>query len=238
MKRHNWKRFFKGWVVGSTYKEISLKRFWQDPDFDGLSSAREFCTHTNKNNYDSDGDSLPDGAEVQMGTNPRMPNSNASSLIDSFGPFIDGNDFEWNFYEQSTVSDSTGDVNGSDWADMSDMSYRLHDDVLSLKIKTTGQPTSDSNLFFDVLVDNDFDGVTDDEFGFFLRYPNHPWRYNYDSNSSDAPTGLKTARGAVIEIAIPLSLIPSNSFQIIPIIRNNSTKINYDQWDTWVPITW
>lgn len=237
LKRHNWKRFFKGWVLGSTYKEIPLKRFWQDPDFDGLSSAREFCAQTNKNNYDSDGDELPDGAEVSLRTNPRVPNSNASALIDLFGPFIDGNELEWIFLEQSTHFDSTGDVIGEGWADMSELSYRLHNNALSLKVKTAGQATRDSAVFFDVLVDSDFDGLTDNEFAFFLKYPNNPWRYNYDSNSTDAPTGLKTARGAVIEISIPLSSISSNSFQILPIIRNDITKLNYDEWGSWVPIS-
>jgi hypothetical protein len=47
---------------------------WQhDPDNDGLTNRDEFLAGSDPNNYDTDGDSLPDGWEVENGLNPGDP---------------------------------------------------------------------------------------------------------------------------------------------------------------------
>ncbi|MDG6226007.1 MAG: hypothetical protein QCI82_10915, partial [Candidatus Thermoplasmatota archaeon] len=61
------------------------KNDWdQDPDNDGLNNREEFAAGTDPNNWDTDGDGLPDGWEVENGMNPRDP-TDADEDNDYFG---------------------------------------------------------------------------------------------------------------------------------------------------------
>ena len=55
----------------------------QDPDRDGLSNAQEQQQYnTDPNNPDTDGDGLPDGQEIDRGTNPLLADSDADGVTD------------------------------------------------------------------------------------------------------------------------------------------------------------
>ncbi len=237
LKTANWKRMFSGWILGNTYKTISLLDFVTDDDNDGLSNADEYRYQTKRTVYDTDNDKLPDGGEVAIGTNPRKANADGLDLLLSHGPFADGNDQEWQYFNSWSVQDAANDSTDAAWTDMLSMSGVSKNGFLYLLIRTAEKPLTPSNILFSVLIDTNQDYYTDEEFAFFLNGTNDPWRYSYSTNSSDFPLTLKAGVGEAIEMAIPLSSISASSFQILPIIRNNSTKTNYDEWGEWITVT-
>jgi hypothetical protein len=52
-----------------------------DPDTDNLSNLDEYIHQTNPQNPDTDGDHIPDGAEVALGLDPLVPNANVLEHI-------------------------------------------------------------------------------------------------------------------------------------------------------------
>jgi len=80
------------------------------------------------------------------------------------------------------------------------------------------------------------DGNLDIELAFMLTSPIYPWKYNSKQATSTNPDKLKADIDEVIEMAIPLNLIGSNYFKILPIIRDNKKKMNLDEWKTWEKI--
>lgn len=236
LTRRNWRKFLSGWVLGSSYKEIPISDFWNDSDADGLGNALEFCVRSDKTSYDTDGDLLPDGAEVKIGTNPRVANPDALTLLNQYGPFIDGSSFEWNLFSTNLLNDPAGDNRGPAWADLLEMHYLIKGKTLFLQVNTAAAPEPESQVFFDILVDTDLDGGNNEEFAFWLRNPASAWQYHSATGISNMDTMCKSARGAVIEMSVPLDEIPTDSFRILPIIRNDSSKLNYDQWNEWIEI--
>lgn len=235
-KRLNWKRILSGWVIGRKYRSVSLADFTNDGDSDALSRAREYCLKTDASKYDTDSDSLPDGAEVALGRNPRRPDADGHELLLQHGPFADGSDADWAPFQATHSIDPPEDVRGPGCADMHEMLTIIRNGSLHVLVKTASLPQKPEKIFFDILVDTNSDFYTDEEFAFFLNTPAYPWHYSPSSDSSNSLAGLKAASGDYIEMVIPLSAIPSQSFQILPIIRNNDTKENYDTWENWVAI--
>lgn len=233
-RKANWKRIISGWVLGDKYRQISLSDFTYDQDSDGLSRAKEYCYRTKAMDYDTDGDLLPDGAEVQLGRKAKRPDSNAYELLKRYGPFVNGSDKDWAPFDSMLFTDVVSDVQGPLWADMQQMSTILRNGYLYVIIKTAARPENSASVFFDVLVDTNNDNMTDEEFAFFLNNPQYPWQYSYSTESSKSIIGLEAASGDYIEMAIPLSAISSQSFRILPIIRDNEAKTNYDSWDQWI----
>ncbi|NMC62208.1 MAG: hypothetical protein GYA55_03485 [SAR324 cluster bacterium] len=236
-EKRNWRLFLRGWVFKGSYKYISFSDFTSDDDKDGLSNGEEYAYKTSRSNPDSDGDAIPDGAEILHELNPLKFNENASEIIRSYGPFIDGLGDEWELFDYSTVIEKSNDTDPSvSWADMSEMNYLIKDDRLIVRVQTAGALPSLSNVFFDILIDTNNDNHHEYEFGFYLASPLYPWRYDKAADTSESKLELQAGRGNVIEMGIPLSLIPTRSFSIYPIIRNNSNKINYDEWGSWVNV--
>lgn len=236
MKGRNWRQDIRGWVLGTDYRRVSLSDFWTDADSDGLANAHEFCHRTDASNYDSDGDLLPDGAELLLGTDPNGVNPDGLALLQRYGPFTDGSNHEWDYFNKNTFTDPAGDSTGPGWADMIEFSYVITNNRLAIILRTAEPPPSDSNVFFDLLVDTDFDGHTNEEFAFMLYNPANAWHYSVATKTSETLPELKAGRGDFIEMSIPLDSIPSSSFQILPIIRNHPLAQNYDEWARWQEI--
>ena len=58
-------------------------RMAEDPDRDGLTNAEEQAANTDPNSYDTDGDTLPDGAELkELGTDPLRPDTDFDGVRD------------------------------------------------------------------------------------------------------------------------------------------------------------
>ncbi len=235
-KRANWKRVLKGWVLGQEYKGISLQDFTEDVDSDGLCRAKELCFRTDPEKHDTDSDSLPDGAEAAIHRNPRKPDRDAPDLLARYGPFADGSDTDWGPIQAAVSKDLSGDVQGPAWADMNEMWTAVRNDNLYVLVKTASSPENSEKVFFDILVDTNGDYYTDEEFAFWLHAPLYSWHYSVAAGSSSSLNGLGAAAGDYLEMAIPLSAIPSQSFSILPIIRDNETNTNFDEWVEWVPL--
>lgn len=233
-RKENWRKILRGWVQGRTYRRVSLSDFTEDDDSDGLVNAKEACFRTKPEKYDTDLDLLPDGAEVSLGRNPRRKDADGLAVLLKSGPFADGSAAEWEYFDARILTDSSGDENGPEWSDMIEMRSLVKDDSLHVIVNTALRLQTPEDVFFDILVDSDNDGWTEEEFAFFLNNPAYPWEYT-DAGSATL-SGLKAAAGDNMEMTIPLSAIPSQSFRILPIIRNNGTKKNYDEWGEWVLI--
>ena len=233
-QRRNWRRFLTGWVLGDTYRKISMSEVTVDSDGDRLSRAEERLLGLSDLEPDQDQDLLPDGAEYSLGRNPRQADPDAPSLISRHGPFIDGNSSDWFLFSSQGAIDEAEDQTGPAWSDMLEMHFFIRDEVLYLLITTGDSPQVPQAVFFDILVDTDFDYYTDHEFAFMLESPRWPWHYNYASESTDYPLALYAGLGRHIEMAIPLSEISSSSFQILPVIYDYELSQGYDWWKEWV----
>ncbi|MGA1819828.1 MAG: hypothetical protein ACMUHU_02345, partial [Thermoplasmatota archaeon] len=66
--------FFMG-LAGLSFglNPLDPRDYDQDPDNDGLNNLQEFLAGSDPNNWDTDGDSMPDGWEVTNGLNPGDP---------------------------------------------------------------------------------------------------------------------------------------------------------------------
>lgn len=70
--------------VGAALNPLSGNDWEQDPDQDGLNNLDEFLAGSDPNNYDTDGDALPDGWEVDNSLDPNDP-ADADYDNDYFG---------------------------------------------------------------------------------------------------------------------------------------------------------
>lgn len=237
-KKASWKRILSGWVFGGRYRQISFDDFLTDGDADGLSTAEEALFHTSKVSPDTDGDLLPDGAEIALGLNPNRTDANASVEIEAHGPFIDGNDSEWTFFDYQSVLEPSGDSSVGDWADLISMKYLIRSDVLYLSVSSAAAPLAQGDIFFDTLIDTTADGQSDHEVAFWLKYPAWPWHYDDVLAQSELPWNLSAARGSTLEMAIPLSLLGAmpDTIHLLPIIRDDVAGLNFDAWDSWVSV--
>jgi len=95
---------------------LSNKDRFYDPDGDDLNNVEEFAAGSDPNNWDSDGDGLPDGWEVDVGMSPVDP-TDATDDFDYFGgeenARFDVVDFPYNnyaeFYRFAYVDRDTGE---------------------------------------------------------------------------------------------------------------------------------
>jgi hypothetical protein len=236
--RKNWRQFLRGWVFAGKYRDVAYTDFIIDDDADGLSNGEEYANKTRPDLWDTDGDGLSDGTEIALKLNPRVFNADSVDLMRQYGPFADGQSVEWQYLDYQTAVDSSADAGEVLGADMTELFYLFKDDKLHLLVKTAAAPIKEEKVFFDVLTDTDEDGKFEQEFGFYLLTPQNPWHYDPATGLSDTPQGLVAGASSVIEISIPLSAIGSRAFRILPIIRNGTTKSNYDEWDSWVSLSY
>lgn len=95
---------------------------FEDSDFDNLTDWQEiFIYHTNATNPNSDGDYLTDWEELQLGLDPRDPDTDHDGFLDSWSYFRDSdsdnltNFQELNVYHTNLFLPDTDQDNLTDW---------------------------------------------------------------------------------------------------------------------------
>lgn len=240
--KKNWQRLLRGWVFPGKYTDVSFSDFSSDDDSDGLSNSDEYILKTKRNVADSDGDTIPDGAEISLGLNPLVTDSNADEITRQNGPFVDGLAGEWEKLSYSTASATLGDVSGDcPWADIYEVNYIIKNSTLFVRVKTSGRPEAGDDFTFTLNIDPQASVSFDYQFAFSLGNPWDPWRFDGRNADDDAgplidyPAGIKAGVGEVMEMAVPLSLIPSTSFRIKPAVSNTKTGGTCDGTE-WIPV--
>ena len=226
----DWPGFFSGWVFPGPYGRYSPRSFL-DRDGDGLLDVEEHFAGTDPANTDSDGDLIPDGAELRLKTDPLGwdPPETAAR----YGPFVDGDPAEWGLFRSKGARDALGDSSGGPALDFATLSYLIRGGVLHVMVRTRGTPRPRPKVMFQLLADTDGDGQWDRNFGFFLDNPAASWLYVV-SEGVRPLAGLKGAVGQVFEMAIPLKGFPGGTVRILPILRDQAAGRNLDAWGRWV----
>lgn len=226
----DWPEFLSGWVFPGAYARFSPRAFL-DRDGDGLLDVEEYFARTNASNPDTDGDMIPDGAEIRLGTNPLKPDPPETAA--RHGPFVDGNPAEWKLIRSRSERDALGDSSGGPGLDFATLSYLIRDGMLHVMVRTRQTPRARPKVMFQLLADTDGDGQHDRNFGFFLDNPGLTWLYLVSGGARPLP-GLKGAMGRVFEMAIPLKGFPHKTVRILPILRDQAAGKNLDTWGGWV----
>jgi hypothetical protein len=182
---------------------------------------------------DSDRDGMPDGCEIRHNLNPIK--ADPGDVIAQFGPFIDGRDTEWSLMKGRLVEDEVGDSKSAH-LDFVSIHYLVRDGSLCIMAKTAERPKGEPRVIFDVLVDANLDGKHDLEFAFLLDNPNGPWIYRMSTQKVEHAAELKSSLNNVIEASIPLKIIGSERFRILPIFHDLDGHFNYDQPGAWIEI--
>ena len=236
VKPVDWKTLLGGWVFAGDYRKVAYGDF-DDPDCDGLLSVDEIFLSTDPNDVDTDGDSLPDGRETDLGFNPLRADSEqrVRELTESHGPFIDGVGDDWSLLPHVSVEEGEGDSSVAGY-DLVRLNYGIRNGHFRLAAWTRVVPPRAEKVMFDVLVDTDFDRNTDREFAFSLDNPSHTWLYSHSSNTAVSVAGLKGALNRVFEISIPLASIGTERFQFLPIVRDAAKERNHDEWGGWITV--
>ncbi|MEE8435402.1 MAG: hypothetical protein V3S64_11495 [bacterium] len=232
LRAGDWRRFLSGWVFPGAYARFSPRHFL-DRDGDGLLDVEEHFARTDPANPDSDGDMIPDGAELRLKTDPlrRDPPETAAR----YGPFVDGNPAEWELIRSRGARDALGDSSGGPNLDLAAMSYLIRDGMLHVMVRTRGTPRPKPKVMFQVLADTDGDGQYDRNFGFFLDNPAVSWLYVVSEGVRPLP-GLKGAMGRVFEMAIPLKGFRGKAVRILPILRDQAAGKTLDAGGKWVVV--
>lgn len=233
VKPMDWKIFLSGWVFPGAYGPVAYRDF-QDADGDGLIGVEEHYAKTDPAKPDSDGDGIPDGAEVTLGLDPLR--ANPSSEREDLAPFVDGDPAEWSGLKATTLQDPKGDSSGGPSLDMVELSYLIKRKALYLMVRTAEPPTSPGQVVFSLVVDTNLDGRFDRTFTFSLGNPRTVWRYLPATRETAIFSDQQGGRGKVIELVIPLERIGTARFQILPTLWDDRRKRAIDGWSKWIPI--
>ena len=228
----DWTGFLSGWVFPGAYAGFSPRSFL-DRDGDGLLDVEEHFARTDPAKTDTDGDLIPDGAELALGTDPL--GWDPPEMAARHGPFADGDPAEWKLFRSSVARDALGDSSGGAGMDFATMSYLIRGGMLHVMVRTRGTPRPKPKVMFQLLADTDGDGQWDRNFGFFLDNPAMPWLYVVSEGVRPLP-GLKAAMGRVFEMAIPLKGFRGRAVRIFPILRDQAAGKNLDAWGRWVVV--
>ena len=233
VKPMDWKAFLGGWVFPGAYGALAYRDF-QDADGDGLIGVDEYYAKTDPTKPDSDGDGIPDGAEVALGLDPLKANPRAEA--EELAPFVDGDPAEWAGLKATTLQDPRGDSTGGPSLDMVELSYLIKRRALYLMIRTAEPPSAPGHVVFSLVVDANLDHRFDRTFTFSLSNPRTVWRYLPATKETAIFSGQHGGKGRVIEMVIPLERIGSARFQILPTLWDNRRKRAIDGWSKWIPI--
>ena len=227
--------FLPGWLFPGEYGEVGIADF-TDRDSDGLLSVEERYLRTNPGTPDTDGDSIPDGAEIDLGLNPFE--ADAPEIIPRYGPFADGLKGDWGFVSSLSAEDRENDGTRGKEYDLARLSYTVRDSVLWVLVETVApiEPPANNDFMFDLLIDTDMDGEAECEAAFFLSDSSNRWFYDHAAGGVVDLEGYLTGLNDVIELAVPLEALATGTVRILPIIRDIPGKTNYDEWEGWVRI--
>ncbi len=233
VKPIDWKAFLNGWVFPGAYGPVAYRDF-QDTDGDGLIGVEEYYAKTDPAKPDSDGDGIPDGAEVTLGLDPLK--ANPRTVREELGPFVDGDPADWSKLKATTLQDPRGDSSGGPSLDMVELSYLIKHQALYLMVRTAEAPSSPGHVVFSLVVDANLDYRFDRTFTFSLNNPRTVWRYLPATKETAIFSGQHGGKGKVIEMVIPLERIGAARFQILPTLWDDRRKRAIDGWRKWIPI--
>jgi hypothetical protein len=233
-KKRDWKSFLSGWVFPGPYQHYAYTDF-SDPDCDTLLSIDEVYLKTDPGKGDTDNDRIPDGTELLLGLDPRVPEGKKEQvrLIEEHGPFIDGEKSDWQVLPGVTAREQGGDGTEKVY-DLISLMFGLRGEFLVIFAETTKPPVRKEFMMFDLLVDYDMDNKTDREFAFRLDNPHYNWMYLSKTGNHRQVDGLTSGLNSGCEMRIPVGAIGSDKFRILPIIRDWKKEVNSDEWDNWV----
>ncbi|OHD54678.1 MAG: hypothetical protein A2Y33_02540 [Spirochaetes bacterium GWF1_51_8] len=244
VKEKDWKAFLSGWVYKGKYGGLGPDSFL-DQDHDGLIDIDEIYGVSDYKKTDTDGDMIPDGAEIELGTDPVKPDP--ASVIEKYGPFPDGIPGDWGHIASLTQFDNSGD--GSGGYDFTEMQYSMRDGFLYVIVRSAAGFKPKPDDFFDILMDTDLDGTWDFDCAFYLSNPGGNWFYRVkEKDSFDAVnttgswnfhSGSDGKTAAYFEFKISLAEIGSpKMLKILPIIRDQKAGKNYDEMGGWMELLW
>ncbi|MBN1410667.1 MAG: hypothetical protein JW969_07465 [Spirochaetales bacterium] len=214
-------------------KNLDEWTHWIPVSLDTLAGIESYNLITDLETQDTDADLIPDRIELKQGLDPTTKDS--PQTVSLYGPFVDGKPQEWYLFSEPVYEDKKNDAKVKGY-DMLKLQYLIKKDTLFVVVITGLELKPVNDVFFDILVDENNDNTSDLDFAFFLVNPQWPWKYTAKTKKSSYPQDIHIGLGTVIEMAIPLKEINSRQFQILPIIRNDKSKINYDEWDQWIQV--
>ena len=152
-------------------------------------------------------------------------------------PNPDGLGAEWGDISGVKTVKSKGDLNAPASIDLIELSYVIQRETLFVMLKTRVAPKSiGPKQYFGLLIRNtgNESPTTRHFFAFWLDQPGITWQQ--DSDKTEYPSGLGAGSDQVLEMAVPLSLIESKTFDIYPLIRDGPTQTNLSHWPQWVKV--
>lgn len=201
--------------------------FWIDIDEDYLQKINQYNLQTNLLTDDRDGDLIPDIYELYHNLNPDKRDNRQT--LRKLAPFIDGDDSEWKYTDSKLLK-----------GEKKKGAYRINylqsiqrDEKLYVMISIDIPELESDQIMFDILIDSDGDKRHDYEIAYMLHNPNYHWIYYVEDNSFENRSDIRLKVGQVIEVEIPLALLPHKKLLLLPIIRDLEKAINYDEFHTW-----
>lgn len=197
---------------------------------DWLKSVNYYRLQSNLRDDDFDGDLIPDRWEIELGLNPLEKDSLAT--VKQYAPFPDGKESDWSVLNLPVIS---GKKEKGLWA-IDSLQYSVKNGFLCFMIKITTPLQAGKNVMFDILMDLNNDGRHDYEWAFLFIAPENPWMYSVKDGKSFYPENTFMAYGDVLEVMIPLEVIPAENLRVFPVIRDLEKGVNYDEFSHWIKI--
>lgn len=204
--------------------------FWIDIDKDLLQKINQYELQTNLLSDDRDGDLIPDVVELKHGLNPDKKDNRRT--LRKFAPFIDGDDSEWKYIQTDQLK---GKINKGEFQ-INYLQSIKKEKSLYIMASIKYPELDNDQMMFDILIDTDGDKKHDYEIAYMLHNPNYHWIYYVEENSFENRSDIELKVGSVIEVEIPLSLIPHKKLSLLPIIRHLEEGVNYDEFYTWYKV--
>ena len=244
LKDIDWKHVLSGWVYKGEYHDVNINSFG-DFDHDGLIDIDEIFGKSDPRLADTDGDFIPDGSEINLGSDPLKADD--PDFMKKNAPYIDGSAGEWKYITSQKFQDKAGDGNKKAGYDFTELNYTLKDNNLYIIVQSQYPIIPKDNIVFDVLIDLDLNGAPDYEFAFMMPSPVANWIYRDGPKTMFIPTNTlsswnneKNEQGETIsyfEMKLPMAEIGSpKKLKILPIVRDLTAGVNFDEWSVWIPV--